>query len=61
MDIMCQSACLIVNISRFIAMFSVQLYDGGSGLRLSDGSSLKPSSFGWCLKLVFGWAQHNST
>ena len=37
MDIMQQPACLVWTQSRFIAMVSFWLCDGGSGLRLNDG------------------------
>ena len=40
MDIMRQFTCL-VNQSRFIAMFPLKLYDGGSGLRFNGNPELK--------------------
>ena len=44
MDIMRQSACLVLyslSLSRFIALFPLKLHDGESALRRNDGPDVK--------------------
>ena len=52
MNIMRQSACLVVNpITVYSYGFFFNLHDGGSGLILNDGPDGKLFSVGWCLML----------
>ena len=35
--------------------------DGGSGLRVNEGTDVKFSTVGWCLLFVFDWAHRGSS
>ena len=62
MDIMPQSACLVVKPNHGLKLwFPLSLHDGGSGLRLIDAPDLKLSSLGWCLMHDFGLVHCVST
>ena len=62
MDIMRQSACLVVNpITVDSYGFLFKCNDDETGLRLSDGPDIKVYSVGWCLMPVVGWAHRSST
>ena len=51
LDIMRQTACLVVNPITIVNPITLELHDGGSGLRLNDVLFLKFSQMGWGLML----------
>ena len=60
MDIMQQSACLVVN-QITVNSYGFLLNDVGIGLRLNDGPDVKLYSVAWCLMIVVGWVHCSST
>ena len=60
MDIMLQSACLVVN-QITVNSYGFLLHDDWSGLRLNAGPDVKLYSVAWCLMIVVGRAHCSST